>query len=914
MLRTFVLLGAAVTACGDDDGRGAPDAGPIGSAQDAAAQAKVLVLAPAEGDPAPAQAALREALAAHGLVVEASRDPAVLASAALRGYDAVVFVGAVGKALTAPQREGFQRYLQGGGAFAGLHAAGEPVAGWAFYDAVVGRRLKRRIPAQAVEVKVTDAVHPASRELPRRWKRTDAWAEFEPLPRGQVHVLAWLDAAALPAAGPVVGDPPAAWCHHLGAGRSFYTAGGGAPESFADRDFVRHLASGVAWAAGKVEGDCRATVAGRFEKVVLARANNPMELAPLPDGRVIFIERPGVVKVYKPTSGVVVEAGSLAVDHSGEDGLMGVAIDPAFAQNGWVYLFYSPSAALEQRLSRFTLEGDRLDEKSEKIVLRIPVEGRENLHSGGSITFGPSGDLFLSVGDGTNPFASDGYAPVDERPDRTAFDAQRTAGNTSSLRGKILRIRPQPDGTYTIPDGNLFPRDATDARPEIYVMGTRNPFRISVDPTKGWLYWGDVGPDASMDDPGKRGPRGYDEWNQARTPGNYGWPYCTANNVPYAAVDFATKAAGAPFDCAAPRNRSPRNTGRAELPAARPAFIHYPYGAPEPRFAELGTSNSRCAMAGPVYRLPPDRSTARRLPAYYDGSVFIYEWERNWIKEVKLDENGDILAIAPFASDLPLARPIDLEVGADGALYALEWGSGFWGESAGTLVRIQPVDDLQATPDRRPNRVPQALVLSTATSGKLPLAVRFSAETSRDPDPDDVLTYAWDFDGNGTIDSTSATGAFLYEKAGAYEARLTVTDSRGASHTAGVRISAGNTAPRIAILQPRVGTPVRPGGTIAYEVTVLDDEDGEIDCQKVEIELFLRHSQHAHGLARGSGCRGTLVVPGVSHPNANVRDLSFGFEARYTDRGVAGEGGAAGVAPLQGRLSVSLGFDTTPAP
>ncbi len=192
------------------------------------------------------------------------------------------------------------------------------------------------------------------------------------------------------------------------------------------------------------------------------------------------------------------------------------------------------------------------------------------------MAFDSSGNLFISIGDNTNPFGdSHGYAPIDERPDRTDFDAQRSSGNTNDLRGKILRIHPEPDGSYTIPPGDLFPMENIEGKPEIYVMGTRNSFRISIDPKTSWLYWGDVGPDAGKDS--IQGTRGYDEINQARKAGNFGWSYFVGNNNAYNYVDFATGKIGKSFDPKVPINESPRNTGAKKLPPAQPAFIYYPY-------------------------------------------------------------------------------------------------------------------------------------------------------------------------------------------------------------------------------------------------------------------------------------------------------------------------------------------------
>ena len=73
-----------------------------------------------------------------------------------------------------------------------------------------------------------------------------------------------------------------------------------------------------------------------------------------------------------------------------------------------------------------------------------------------------------------------------------------------------MRIKVNEDGSYSIPEGNLFPVGTAKTRPEIFTMGHRNPYRISVDPKRGYVYWGDVEPDARVDSLDTRGPRGYD--------------------------------------------------------------------------------------------------------------------------------------------------------------------------------------------------------------------------------------------------------------------------------------------------------------------------------------------------------------------------------------------------------------------
>jgi cytochrome c len=245
-------------------------------------------------------------------------------------------------------------------------------------------------------------------------------------------------------------------------------------------------------------------------------------------------------------------------------------------RTSWLYIYYAHPERSANVLSRFVFDGAKIDQASEKEMLEVVTQRETCCHTGGSLTFGPKKNLFLSTGDNTSPFESDGYSPADERAGRSPFDAMKSSSNTNDLRGKILRIHPEPDGTYTIPDGNLFPKGEEKTRPEIYVMGNRNPYRISVDQKTGFLYWGEVGPDAGNDSE-ERGPRGYDEVNQAQKPGYFGWPLFVGGNYAYAKYDFDTKTVGAKADVNKPMNTSPNNTGKTELPPVSPPFVWYPY-------------------------------------------------------------------------------------------------------------------------------------------------------------------------------------------------------------------------------------------------------------------------------------------------------------------------------------------------
>jgi cytochrome c len=428
--------------------------------------------------------------------------------------------------------------------------------------------------------------------------------------------------------------------------------------------------------------------ATRFRKVVLAtNLDEPIQLSVAADGSVYFGERHGAVKAWKSVARETSLVGQLDVFTGPEDGLLGLALDPGFITNHWIYIFHSSAGVLENRVSRFTLANGVLDHGSQKVLLHIPTLAKKPNHSGGGLAFDGHGNLYASTGDYTFINDSNGFSPLDERAGREVHDSQRTAANSNDPRGKILRIHPEPNGTYTIPSGNLFPPGTPKTLPEIYIMGCRNPFRFSVDDRTGWLIWGDVGPDSLESDPA-RGPAGFDEFNVAKGPGNFGWPYFVANNRPYVKYNFETKQSGAPFDPAHPVNRSPNNTGITELPPAQPAFIWYPPG-PSTRFPELG-SGARSAMAGPIYHFDSRLKSSRKFPVEYDGALFIFDWERSWIKEVLLDKGGQLKQIRPFLPQMTFKRPISMSFAPDGALYVIEWGSAWYNNKDSQLVRIEP--------------------------------------------------------------------------------------------------------------------------------------------------------------------------------------------------------------------------------
>ncbi|MFE6281936.1 PQQ-dependent sugar dehydrogenase [Streptomyces sp. NPDC057877] len=634
-----------------------------------------------------------------------------------------------------------------------------------------------------------------------------------------------------------------------------------------------------------------------FQQVTLAKGEaevgEPMSLAVLPDRSVLHTSRDGELRLTD-AAGNTKLAGKLDVYSHDEEGLQGIGVDPNFESNRFIYLYYAPplntpagdapetGTAADfapfdgvNRLSRFTLNADgTLNNASETKILDVPATRGICCHVGGDIDFDAAGNLYLSTGDDSNPFQSDGYTPIDERSNRNpAFDAQRTSGNTNDLRGKILRIKVNADGSYAIPEGNLFAPGTDKTRPEIYAMGFRNPFRFSVDKETGILYVGDYGPDAGTANP-NRGPAGQVEFARVTAPGNFGWPYCTGDNDAYVDYDFATGTSGASFDCAAPVNNSPHNTGLTELPPAQAAWIPYDGGS----LPEFGTG-SESPMGGPVYHYDPALDSPVKFPEAYDGDFFAGEFGRRWIKRISSDADGTVQTI----SDIPWTgtQVMDMAFGPDGALYVLDYGlAWFGGDENSALYRIENATD---------GHSPVAQAAADRTSGQAPLRVSFSSAGTTDQDGD-ALTYRWDF-GDGST-STAANPTHRYRKNGTYTATVTAEDPSGRTGSASVQIVVGNTAPTVVLETPKDGQLFSFGDAIPFKVRVTDPEDGKtIDCSKVTVNFILGHDTHGHPLTSAKGCTGTLQTSadGGHDEDANI----FGVvDAEYTD------GGGGGQAPL----------------
>ncbi len=235
----------------------------------------------------------------------------------------------------------------------------------------------------------------------------------------------------------------------------------------------------------------------RDEVVIGSGLTFPTAFEFLPDGRMLITEFRGRVLVAQPGASVVDPTPVLDLPNifledvtaGGERGLVNVVADPDFANNRFIYVFYTAAVPQRDRVSRFTMNGNVADPASELVVWQAVADSTSTDHHGGGLAFGPDGKLYISTGDNGNP---------------------PTSQPLTSDHGKILRVN--KDGT--VPTDNPFFDGTGPNIDAIWARGLRNPYRFSFDPANGRMYIGDVGFNT------------VEEINIGVRGANYGWPTC----------------------------------------------------------------------------------------------------------------------------------------------------------------------------------------------------------------------------------------------------------------------------------------------------------------------------------------------------------------------------------------------------
>src|SRR5215211_4415512 len=231
-----------------------------------------------------------------------------------------------------------------------------------------------------------------------------------------------------------------------------------------------------------------ATLPANFTETIISGIGSPTAMEIAPDGRIFVCQQGGSLRVIK--NGVLLSTPflTLNVDPNGERGLLGIAFDPNFAANNFLYVYYTvPSTPRHNRVSRFTANGDVAVPGSELAILELDNLSSATNHNGGAIHFGPDGKLYVAVGENATP---------------------QNAQTLSNRLGKVLRIN--SDGR--IPSDNPFFNTATGANRSIWALGLRNPFTFAFQRGTNRLFINDVGQNT------------WEEINDGIAGSNYGWP------------------------------------------------------------------------------------------------------------------------------------------------------------------------------------------------------------------------------------------------------------------------------------------------------------------------------------------------------------------------------------------------------
>lgn len=546
------------------------------------------------------------------------------------------------------------------------------------------------------------------------------------------------------------------------------------------------------------------SVPADFSDALVARVLSPTALAFTPDGRLLVTSQGGDVVVIRngTISATALELGDRICD-SIERGLLGIAVDPSFANNHYIYLYYTlakngcptgSGTSPVNRVARFTLGDNDIADPASELVLVDNIASTNGNHNAGDLQFGKDGNLYISIGDGGCDYAD---------PSRCGGEND-AARDTNMLLGKILRIKPDgtapSDNPYLGADSDVCRMNGrtTAGRKcrETFASGLRNPFRMAFDPNSSTtrFFINDVGQDT------------YEEIDLGQSGADYGWPDREGNC-----------ASGSTTDC-------------GTVP-----------GYTNPIFA-YGRSQGCSSITGGAFvpnGIWPSSYTGGYLYAdYVCGKVFL------------LKQSGGTWSASDFATAGGSSSMVAMAFGSNGGAQALYYTTY---ANLGEVRRI--------TYGGSANQPPIATATASPTSGPSPLTVTFDGSQSRDPNTGDTLSYAWTF-GDGTT-GTGVRPSHTYNSTGTFTASLTVRDQLGAaSQPATVTIQVGNTAPVPTISAPAANSTFRVGQVITLTGSATDAQDGTLPSSSLSWQVLRHHDAHTHPLLPPtSGNNLTVTAP-----------------------------------------------------
>jgi glucose/arabinose dehydrogenase/chitodextrinase len=577
------------------------------------------------------------------------------------------------------------------------------------------------------------------------------------------------------------------------------------------------LATGLVTLAMAGRPTAAATLPSGFEDQLLASTSKPTGLAFMPDGRMLVATQPGRLRVYKNGQLLATPALDIAsnICANSERGMLGVAVDPNYSTNKYVYLYYThnefgacptsqPTNANNpvNRVSRFVMTGDAVDPMTEKVLIdNIPSPAGN--HNAGDLSFGKDGYLYITVGDGG----------CDYKGDSGCAGANDASRDQHVLLGKVLRITSDGGIPSTNPyTGTSSARCNVTGRTdpgkncqETFAWGLRNPFRFAFDPnaTGTRFFINDVG------------QNGWEEVDEGRAGADYAWNLCEGTHD------------------------NPDRAGSVVCTTA-------PYTPP---VHEYSHSNTGCRSVTGGAFVPNGF-----WPASYDGSYLFGDFVCSKIFKLTPSAGGGFTR-TEFASGLGAGGPTAMTFGPNGssrALYYTTYANG------GEVHRISHAVG---------NRSPTASIKTTSPNyGPIPLTVSFDGSESADPDGDTPLTYLWDFgDGTAPKETSIPTTSHTYTTAptSSFTVALKVRDARGAvSAPATVKVFPGNTAPEPTIQSPAPTKLFKVGEQITLQGSASDAQDGALAPSALDWEVRRHHNgDHWHPFLSATGTSSALEAP-----------------------------------------------------